>query len=283
MKDASGEYNASPLTNLLQTQSMTRDDMEGIDGLIQEAVETADKGEPPKSQHLKAKIARLTTIYSNQAVKKSALIRRLPADTVDSSKSGPNTRREDNMHLVKMPTMDYKPDTRSLAEQPSQGTASTRTLSLHKMKGVIPPALRLGKTFIQHQLLTPQHAFSPASIFLVGGKAPANRCSATRTEEELHNIKTNPKIRRFAESFSRSTAANSTLKQDSIKCLSGENKIKARSRKCKDKRLIDVIDKAKAVIDEYKRREEALIKQNGALKEKVTSLRKALSVYIKHK
>ncbi len=257
----------------MQTQSLSRADMLGESPAPEDAPTVESK-----NQQLRSKIARLTTIYSSggaPSTRKSQpaqIHKRIPAEI-----------------LIDDDSPVLPPEIRSLISGESYpGNMSTRTTNGQRLKGVIPASMRLGKTFIQHQLLSPQHSAVPGII----GRGPANRNSLSRAEEETkHSVagfKVISKTRRIGESCSRSTAANSTLKQDSGSATKGitafaERKAKSAAGICKDKRLASVVEKVRVIVGEYRRREEILIKENQELKEKVISLRHALSAYKQHK
>ena len=265
----------------MQTQSISKHDLDvQLTSTFDQANQNAAESSSARNVHLKSKIARLTTIYSNPSLKKPPALKK---DIFDISESG-------------LPS-DY----RLLGDSIISSVTSAKAANAQKFKGVIPPSLRLGKVFMQNQQpfqpVTPQNVASGCGFINhhtveqqhnMKAKGTLSKDSLVlRNEEEDSNetnsTKSTQKLRRVAESCSRSTASNSTSKQqDSIKGLSNSNgnnnakDSKVISHKFADKRLVEVIERVKGVIEEYKKREEALVKHNKALKEELAVLKKAV-------
>lgn len=278
--ETSNEY--SPVKPLMQTQSVSRGeitDSPHFDELEIPAVGTKNQ------QQLKSKIAKLTTIYSNPSLKKPA-----PPPQIHRKATGESLALEDSAQGSKTLLPN---DIRSIigaAESIGQ-SASTRDATRNsstraingqrlvevqaRLKGVIPPSLRLGKAFMQHQLLTPQHTLAPALASLIG-RAPVVRPTEIEESKHLSGVRMNPKtnFRRIAESCSRSTATNSSSVRQDCSAKVGDRKARSQVR---DRRLNEVMEKVKTVIDRCKKREEVLVMENRSLKENVASLQKALS------
>ncbi len=105
---------------------------------------------------------------------------------------------------------------------------------------------------------------------------PVVRPTEIEESKHLSGVRMNPKtnFRRIAESCSRSTATNSSSVRQDCSAKVGDRKARSQVR---DRRLNEVMEKVKTVIDRCKKREEVLVMENRSLKENVASLQKALS------
>jgi len=272
----------------MQTQSVSINEIDAQNtNLIDEAIlnnaAIIPNPENPRnlerSYSLKSKIAHLTAIYNNTSGKKPPVYKHAPQE-IETEGFPANFRLFGD----------------SLISPTSQNQPTKTPTTIQKLNGVIPASLRLGKTFIQNHppVMTPQAAMNSAHGFSFLSNTAAKPKTINHSEyamrKEIEENKSEgkvvPKLRRAAESCSRSTASNSTVKQqDSIKAISsftGEKNVsRQKPRKCNDKRLCEVLDKVKGMLEEYKKREEILLKQNNDLKKELADLRKVVNSNIK--